>query len=79
MKTTKMIAVVNPKGGVSKSNSCKNLGRGLKKKVFLVLLGDTDPPASLTHLRDFYLPKLLILRRGQFFCQKIPLISMVFI
>jgi len=32
----------------------------------------------LTHLRDFYLPKLLILRPHLFFRQKIPLRSMVF-
>jgi hypothetical protein len=33
---------------------------------------------ALTHLRDFYLPKLLILRPGLFYSQKFPLRSMVF-
>jgi chromosome partitioning protein len=51
MKTTIIIAVVNPKGGVGKSNTCKNLGRGLQKKGFEVLLGDTDPQASLNEWR----------------------------
>lgn len=48
---TKIIAVVNPKGGVGKSNTCKNLSRGLQKKGFKVLLGDTDPQASLNEWR----------------------------
>lgn len=51
METTKIIAVVNPKGGVGKSNTCKNLGRGLQKQGFKVLLGDTDPQASLNEWR----------------------------
>ncbi len=51
MKTTRIVAVVNPKGGVGKSNTCKNLSRGLQKKGFTVLLGDTDPQASLNEWR----------------------------
>jgi chromosome partitioning protein len=51
MKTTKIVAVVNPKGGVGKSNTCKNLARGLQKKGHKVLLGDTDPQASLNEWR----------------------------
>lgn len=51
MKTTRIIAVVNPKGGVGKSNTCKNLARGLQKKGYAVLLGDTDPQASLNEWR----------------------------
>ncbi len=45
------IAVVNPKGGVGKSNTCKNTGRGLQKKNKKVLLGDTDPQFSLNEWR----------------------------
>lgn len=51
MKTTRIVAVVNPKGGVGKSNTCKNLSRGLQKMGFKVLLGDTDPQASLNEWR----------------------------
>ena len=49
--STKIIAVVNPKGGVGKSNTCKNLARGLQIKGNAVLLGDTDPQASLNEWR----------------------------
>jgi chromosome partitioning protein len=51
MKKTRIVAVVNPKGGVGKSNTCKNLSRGLQKMGFKVLLGDTDPQASLNEWR----------------------------
>jgi len=46
-----IIAVVNPKGGVGKSNTCKNLARGLQLQGHPVLLGDTDPQASLNEWR----------------------------
>jgi hypothetical protein len=39
---------------------------------------DISRRVILAHLRDFYLPKLLILRPRLFFSQKIPLRSMVF-
>ncbi len=44
----KVISVSNQKGGVGKSVSCVNLGIGLSKKGYKVLLIDADPQGSMT-------------------------------
>ncbi|CAG7857881.1 hypothetical protein MCAMS1_02869 [biofilm metagenome] len=49
--STAIIAVVNTKGGVGKSTTCKNTGRGFQKQGKLVVLGDTDPQTSLNEWR----------------------------
>ena len=43
-----VIALVNQKGGVTKTTSCVNLGVGLAQAGKKVLLVDCDPQASLT-------------------------------
>lgn len=45
---TKVIAIVNQKGGVGKTATCESLGIGLARQGERVLLVDTDPQASLT-------------------------------
>lgn len=45
---TQIIALVNQKGGVSKTTSCMNLGIGLAQEGNKVLMVDFDPQASLT-------------------------------
>lgn len=44
----KTIAIVNQKGGVSKSTLCMNLGIGLVRKGYKVLVVDLDPQGSMT-------------------------------
>ncbi len=44
----KVISVSNQKGGVGKSVSCVNLGIGLAKRGYKVLLIDADPQGSMT-------------------------------
>ena len=43
-----VIAVVNQKGGTAKTTTVENLGIGLAREGYRVLLIDADPQASLT-------------------------------
>ena len=45
-RKTHIIAVVNQKGGVGKTTTCINLGGGLAKKDFRVLIIDLDPQSN---------------------------------
>ena len=44
----KVICCVNQKGGVGKTTSCVNLGIGLAKRGYKVLIVDCDAQGSLT-------------------------------
>ena len=45
---SKVIAIINQKGGTGKTTTCLNVGVGLAKKGYKVLLLDNDPQSSLT-------------------------------
>lgn len=53
MKKTKVIAVVNQKGGVAKTTTALALGAGLAERGKKILLIDFDPQGSLTGFLGF--------------------------
>ena len=64
MAKTKVIAVVNQKGGVGKSTTVYNLGAGLAMQGKKVLLLDVDPQGDLTKMLGLRKPNDLPLTLG---------------
>lgn len=57
---TKVISVLNQKGGTGKTTTCENLGIGLVKEGKKVLLVDFDPQGSLTIALGYPNPDALV-------------------
>ena len=51
---SRVIAIANQKGGVSKTTTTVNLGIGLARKGKKVLVIDADPQSSLTESLGFH-------------------------
>ena len=57
---TKIISVINQKGGTGKTTTAINLGSALHKEGKKVLLVDLDPQANLSYSLDVVEPKLTL-------------------
>ncbi len=58
----RVISVSNQKGGVLKSSTCVNLGIGLAKEGYKVLLIDADPQGSMSISLGYQEPDKIDLR-----------------
>ena len=65
---TKVIAIANQKGGVGKTSTNVNLGAGLVRQGFDVLLVDMDSQANLTMALGFQNPDSICKLDSYIFC-----------